>query len=158
MAGAFALLPGYSTDSRWDHGDLWLGLKRAFSRRPTLAPVSFQKVKAHALAQHIAAGVITQAGRYSRLANLTQIFVVRPREMNVIVCNLYDFNVKSDDRQNILMVDGDVVVVTRMYPLEHQAYAREWDPIAEYLAGRLTRDGLIQAIKNLPPPSWKDEP
>ena len=107
--------------------------------------------------------VVAEGSRCARLVlrvlihHLTQILVVRPAEKKVIVCNLYEFRVNGDQKQNIVAMNDDVIVATRRYPLEHQSCAREWKPIADYFAGRLDRAGLINAINNLPPPAWRDK-
>lgn len=59
LAGAVTLLAGHPADFRWEHSDLWRAMKAAIEERPNHAPVAFQKVKAHAKAEHIAAGLIT---------------------------------------------------------------------------------------------------
>ncbi|MHC4607912.1 MAG: polysaccharide biosynthesis/export family protein, partial [Planctomycetota bacterium] len=93
-------------------------------------------------------------GRCTRHANLAQILVVRPAEKKVIVCNMYAHAVDQDRKQDILVVDGDVIVITELYPMEVESCAREWGPIADFLAGRIDRAGLVSAIRERPPPPW----
>ena len=59
MAGALVLLAGYPPDLRWENGDLWRQLAVALASRTPRTAVTFQKVKAHATASHIAQGLIT---------------------------------------------------------------------------------------------------
>ena len=88
-------------------------------------------------------GAITRVGQYAHGANPAQVLVVRTTENKVIVCNLF---YPGNRTQNIPIRDGDVIVVTGLYS-EKLSYAPEWRPVAEFVSGRLDRNGLIRALK-----------
>ena len=100
-------------------------------------------------------GAITRCGSFHRAANLTQVLVVRVKEKKVIVCDLHAFAAEGKVVQNIRVADGDVIVVTELYPPDEVAQAREWCQVADFIAGKLTREQLIAAIKSLPPAPWE---
>lgn len=97
---------------------------------------------------------VNSANGYSRLANLAQIIIVRPKERIAIVCDQLAFLEDEDRSQNPRVLPDDVVIVTELYP-ETVGYAREWDSIADFLQGRISRAELVSAIRNLPAPPWK---
>ena len=97
-------------------------------------------------------GAILWAGGYSKLANLGQILVVSPSHGKVMVC---DFLTKGGKGQDFVLEHKDVVIVTERYPLDAVTHAREWRLIADFFSGRITRDELVEKIRDLPAPSWK---
>jgi len=103
-------------------------------------------------------GVILKAGNFSRLANLAQILVVRPELRKVILCDLYALNTDGATDQNILLRNGDVVVVTELYDPDVTPFAREWELVDAFLSGRMDRAALVRGIRELPPPPRKPPP
>ncbi len=97
-------------------------------------------------------GAVLWAGGYSKLANLGQILVVSPSHGKVMVC---DFLTGGGKGQDFVLEHKDVVIVTERYPADAVTHAREWRLVADFFAGRVTRDDLVEKIRDLPAPPWK---
>ena len=92
--------------------------------------------------------LIVKAGRKSDSA-LTQVMVIRKRDNNykVIVCDLVKFNVMGDMAQNIILRDGDIIIVPVIYGEKEQS-ARELEYIEAYINGKIGIDGLTRELGN----------
>lgn len=87
------------------------------------------------------------SGFLSRRSCLPQIVVVRSSEGKAIVCDYYRYAKDKDERQNVRLFPGDVIVATALYNPDHFPCAPEWGPIEHFLLGRTDRAGLLKALR-----------
>ncbi|GEM_PF-6526919 len=90
---------------------------------------------------------IAFAGSLSMKSCLPQIIVVRPAEGRVIVCDLYRYAKERDERQNLKLFPGDVIVATALYDPERTPCAPEWAAIERFCTSTWNREALIQALR-----------
>jgi protein involved in polysaccharide export with SLBB domain len=88
--------------------------------------------------------ILAFAGGVSRHACLAQILVVR--DGVVVVCDYYRYATERDEKENLPLRAGDIVVVTELYDPDRVPCAAEWGPLERFLSGTLDRTELIKAL------------
>lgn len=92
-------------------------------------------------------GVLYDTSPFSgQTACLTQVLIVRPSENVVIVSDYYAYRNGGDERENVRLAPGDIIIATEMYP-ETEDGAADWAPVERFIKGELKREELVDLLR-----------
>lgn len=74
------------------------------------------------------------ANGLSQRANLAQILVIRGEQ--IIVCDYYHYAAEGDEKQNLAIRPGDLIVVTELYDPDVVPCAPEWAVLDRHMSDR----------------------